>query len=162
MDKAKSHLSTSSSVLLTAEGLEEIKKEYNDLVNVKRPEAVSRLAGARDLGDLTENSEYTAARQDLAFIDGRISELEVILHDAKLISASQVKGQVEVGCKVTLKINGKTDTFTIVGEWEADPLKKKISNASPLGRALLSKKVGDKVEVEAPAGKVTYTILAIE
>lgn len=150
-------------VLLTREGLAELKKEYEELTLVKRPTVVARLAAARDLGDLTENSEYTAARQDLAFIDGRISELEEILHEAKLITKSSgVKGKVDVGCKVTLHVDGKKEVFTIVGEWEADPAEKKISHASPLGQALLGKKVGEKIEVEAPAGKVIYTILEIE
>lgn len=150
-------------VLLTQDGLEELKKEYNELVNIKRPAAVARMAQARDLGDLTENSEYTAARQDLAFIDGRISELEEILHEAKVISKSNgIKGKVDVGCKVTLHIDGKKEVFTIVGEWEANPLEKKISHASPLGQALLGKKIGEKVVVEAPAGKLIYTIVEIE
>lgn len=150
-------------VLLTREGLEDLKKEYDELVEVKRPAAVARMAQARDLGDLTENSEYTAARQDLAFIDGRIVELEEILHEAKLITKSTGnKGKIDVGCKVTLHIDGKKEIFTIVGEWEADPAQKKISHASPLGQALLGKKVGEKVQVEAPAGKLTYTIVEIE
>ncbi|MBI5465472.1 transcription elongation factor GreA [Candidatus Gottesmanbacteria bacterium] len=150
-------------VLLTREGLAELKKEYEELIQVKRPVAVARMATSRDLGDLTENSEYTAARQDLAFIDGRIAELEGILHEAKLISVSPGnKGKVDVGCKVTLHVNGKKEIFTIVGEWEADPAEKKISHASPLGQALLGKKIGEKVEVKAPAGRVVYTILEIE
>jgi len=150
-------------VLLTREGLEELKKEYEELTKVKRPAVVARMSQARDLGDLTENSEYTAARQDLAFIDGRISELEEILHEAKLIlNPSGDKKRVDIGCKVTLHINGKKETFTIVGEWEANPAEKKISHASPLGQALLGKEVGEKVEVEAPAGRLVYTILEIE
>lgn len=155
--------SNQQKVLLTREGLAELKKEYEELVKVKRPAAVARMATSRDLGDLTENSEYTAARQDLAFIDGRISELEEILHEAKLISSSRgAKGKVDIGCKVTLHVNGKKEIFTIVGEWEANPTQKKISHASPLGQALLGKKIGEEVIVEAPAGKVVYTILEIE
>lgn len=150
-------------VLLTREGLEELKKEYEELTKVKRPAAVTRLASARDLGDLAENSEYTAARQDLAFIDGRISELEEILHEAKVINKPiGTKGKIDIGCQVTLHLDGKKEVFTIVGEWEANPAEKKISHASPLGQALLGKKIGEKVAVEAPAGKVVYTILAIE
>ncbi len=148
-------------VLLTRDGLEELKKEHEELNNVKRPAAVSRMAQARDLGDLAENSEYTAARQDLAFIDGRIAELEEILHEAKVITKSS-GNKVDLGCKVTLHVDGKKEVFTIVGEWEADPAEKKISHASPLGQALLGKKVGEKVAVEAPAGKLTYTIVEIE
>jgi transcription elongation factor GreA len=115
------------------------------------------------LGDLTENSEYAAAREDLAFIDGRISELGEIIREAKIIQISKnTHKQVDLGCKVTLHVNGQKEIFTIVGEWEADPTQKKISHASPLGQALLNKKVGEKVEVVAPAGKVVYTILKIE
>lgn len=147
-------------IFLTKEGLEELKKEYETLLNVKRPELVDRLAAARTLGDLAENSEYAAAKQDLAFIDGRIAELEEVLHGAKVVS-SHSKKQIEVGCKVTLHIGKKKEEFTIVGEWEADPMQKKISHSSPLGKALLGKKVGEEVEVEAPAGKILYKILHI-
>jgi transcription elongation factor GreA len=148
-------------VVLTKDGLEALKAEHEELVNVKRPAAVARLADARDQGDLSENSEYSSAKQDLAFMDGRIQELEEILHDAKLITTHS-KGQVDVGCKVTLHIHGKEEVFTIVGEWEADPSERKISHESPLGKALLGKKVGEKVEVEAPAGKVLYKVLHID
>ncbi len=147
---------------MTKEGLAELKREYDELVNVKRPVAVKRLADARELGDLSENSEYAAAKQDLSFMDGRILELEEILHNAKLISANHTKSMVDVGCKVTLHVDGKKEEFTLVGEWEADPTQKKISHESPLGKALMGKKVGEKVEVEAPAGKVLYKIVSIE
>lgn len=149
-------------VLLTREGLEELKAEYKELTSVKRPGAVQRLSDARDLGDLTENSEYSAAKQDLTFIDRRILELEEIIHGAKLISGNHTKSQVDIGCKVVLHINGKRDEYMLVGEWEADPNEKKISHESPLGKALMGKKVGDRVEVEAPAGKIIYKILGIE
>lgn len=149
-------------MLLTKEGLAELKREYDELVEVKRPVAVKRLADARELGDLSENSEYAAAKQDLSFMDGRILELEEILHNAKLISVNHTKSMVDVGCKVVLHVGGKEEEFMLVGEWEADPLKKKISHESPLGKALMGKKVGEKVEVEAPAGKVMYKIMSIE
>jgi transcription elongation factor GreA len=148
-------------VVMTKDGLVALKNEHEDLVNVKRPVAVARLADARELGDLSENSEYAAAKQDLAFIDGRILELEEIIHEAKIVT-NHPKSQIDVGCKVTLTVNGKKEEFTMVGEWEADPKEKKISHESPLGKALLGKKVGDKVEVEAPAGMVLYKILNIE
>lgn len=149
-------------VLLTKEGLQELKKEYSELKDVKRPVAVQRLSDARELGDLSENSEYAAAKQDLSFIDGRILELEEIIHGAKLISDNHTKNLVDVGCKVILHVDGKKEEFMLVGEWEADPKEKKISHESPLGKALMGKKVGDKVEVEAPAGKIIYKILGIE
>lgn len=148
--------------MLTKAGLDQLKAEYEELVKVKRPAAVARLSDARDLGDLSENSEYAAAKQDLAFIDGRISELEEIIHSAKVVT-NHVKSHVDVGCRVTVHVNGgKRDVYTVVGEWEADPSNKKISHESPLGKALLGKKVGDAVEVEAPAGKLHYKILHIE
>ncbi|HLD24801.1 MAG TPA: transcription elongation factor GreA [Patescibacteria group bacterium] len=152
---------TTNHVVVTKEGLDALKAEYEELTQVKRPAAVTRLAAAREQGDLSENSEYTDAKQSLAFIDGRIAELEVVLHGVKVVT-THAKGQVDVGCKVTLHINGKKEEFTVVGEWEADPASKKISHESPLGKALLGKKVGEKVEVEAPAGKILYKILHIE
>jgi len=99
----------------------------------------------------------------LSYIDGRISELEQVLAKAELINED--KGghkQVGLGCRVTVEIHGKKGIFHLVGEWEADPSSQKISHESPLGRALLGKKVGDKVEVEAPVGKLIYTIVEIE
>ena len=147
---------------MTPEGLAELKREHEELVSEKRPIAVKRLADARELGDLSENSEYAAAKQDLSFMDGRILELEEILHSAKLIGNNHSKTSVDVGCKVTLHVGGKQEEFMLVGEWEADPMKKKISHESPLGKALMGKKIGEKVEVEAPVGKLIYKILGIE
>jgi transcription elongation factor GreA len=154
-------MSQNGQIVLTKDGLNELKSEFEDLSKVKRPLAVKRLSDARDLGDLSENSEYAAAKQDLAFIDGRIAELEEIIHGAKIVT-SHGKTSVDVGCKVTLHINGKKEVFTVVGEWEADPMAKKISHSSPLGKALIGKKVGDQIEVQAPAGKLHYKIETIE
>lgn len=151
----------SHNVLLTKEGLTELKKEYDSLLNEKRPEAVKRMAAAREQGDLSENSEYSAAKDDLAFIDGRIIELEELLHKAKVIAHKSSRSLVDMGCRVTLHVGGKKDVYMIVGEWEADPKEKKISHSSPLGKALMGKKVGDTVEVAAPAGKLLYKILQI-
>ncbi|OGG05727.1 transcription elongation factor GreA [Candidatus Gottesmanbacteria bacterium RIFCSPHIGHO2_02_FULL_40_24] len=147
-------------IVLTKDGLKHLKEEYQELIEKKRPEAVERLSNARSEGDLTENSEYTAAKQDLAFIDGRITELKIILSEAKVI-ATHSKKKVDVGCKVTLYVNGKREIFTIVGEWEADPMQKKISHSSPLGKALIGKKPGEQVEVDAPVGKILYKVLQI-
>jgi transcription elongation factor GreA len=147
--------------MLTPEGLSALKAEYDDLVVVKRPAGVQRLADAREEGDLSENSEYAAAKQDLSFIDGRILELEEILHSAKVVT-NHKKGAIDVGSTVTLHMNGKHEQFTLVGEWEADPKNKKISHSSPLGKALLGKKPGETIEVEAPAGKIQYRIVSIE
>lgn len=150
-------------VLLTKEGLEKLKKEHEELVKVKHPDAVDRVARARDFGDLSENAEYAAARDELAFIGGRVQELEEVLKNAQLVKTTKANhGKVDVGCTVTVDIAGQKDTFTVVGEWEADPSTKKISHASPLGKALLGKKAGEKIEVDAPAGKLIYTILKVE
>lgn len=157
----------SKDIFLTKEGLNELKKEYDELIKGKRPKAVERIAVARGLGDLSENSEYASARDELAFIDGRIEELEGLLSHAKLIRAgngskSKKGHEVKLGSQVTLVVHGKKEVFTVVGEWEADPVEKKISHDSPLGKALLGKKVGEKVEVEAPVGKILYSISAIK
>jgi len=150
-------------VILTQEGLKSLKKEHKELVEVKRPKTLKRMVEARNMGDLAENSEYTAAREDLAFIDRKIAELEEILRTAQVVkSSAKGYGKVTVGSKVALKIDKKKVVFTIVGEWEANPLKNKISFSSPLGKALLGKKKGSKVEVKAPAGKTTYQILEIK
>jgi len=150
-------------VFLTKEGIENLKKELQNFNEVRRPYTVERLANARNAGDLSENSDYTEAKQDLAFIDGRIAELEEVLGRVEAIKEDNCKhDKVDLGCKVKVEVNGEENIFHIVGEWEADPNSKKISHESPLGRALLGKKVGDKVEVEAPVGKLIYTIVEIE
>lgn len=148
---------------LTKEGLENLKKEYESFINVRRPATVERLTNARNAGDLSENSDYTQAKEDLAFIDGRIAELEEILSRVEAIDESHSNCEaVGLGCKVKVAVNGDEFLFHIVGEWEADPNLKKISHESPLGKMLIGKKAGEKVEVEAPAGTITYTILGIE
>lgn len=154
---------TDKKIYLTEEGLAELKKEHVTLTKVRRPEVVERVSQARNQGDLSENAEYSAARDELSFIDGRIDELEEIIKQAIIIS--EVKGsdkQIKLGSKVTLHVGKKQEEFMVVGEWEADPKDKKISHESPLGKALLGRTVGDKVEVQAPVGKINYTILSID
>lgn len=150
----------SKKLQLTKTGYQALHKELEKLENVKRPKVVDRLSNARKEGDLAENSDYSSAKEELEFLDGRIQELKGVLNQAIVVNGS-AKGSVGVGTKVTLKMNGDRNMFEIVGEWEADPVNKKISHESPLGKALVGKKVGDKVDVEAPAGKLTYEILAI-
>lgn len=149
-------------VQVTKSGFEKLKQELDELVNVKRPAVVARLERARGEGDLSENSDYTSAKEELDFLDGRIDELRVVVDNA-IVVADQAKStsKVSVGTTVTVEIKGKKYDYKIVGEWEADPLNKKISHESPLGQALIDKKIGDSVEVEAPAGTVTYTIVEI-
>lgn len=148
---------------LTKDGQDALRKELDELLNSKRPNLVDRLSNARSQGDLAENSDYQSAKEELEFLDGRIDELEEVLQNASVVQSSKSGDSgVGVGTKVTVKVNGKETIFNIVGEWEADPINKKISHESPLGIALIGKNIGDMVEVEAPAGKVSYEILAIE
>ena len=149
-------------IYLTKEGLGELKKELEELNGVKRPEILQRVSQARNMGDLAENAEYTAAREDLSFIDGRIDELEELLKNAEVIKDSSSHTTVKLGSTVTLHSKGKKEAFTVVGEWEADPKEKKISHHSPLGKVLIGKKVGEKVEFDAPAGKISYTIVSVK
>lgn len=156
MDKKK--------VFVTKEGLAELKHELEELNSVKRPQVLERVSQARSMGDLSENSEYTAAREELSLMDGRIEELADIIKSANLIVGNHKKGKsatVELGSSITVSVGGKKEEFSLVGEWEADPKNKKISHESPLGKALIGKALGEKVEVEAPAGKVVYTIVGI-
>jgi len=151
-------------IYLTKEGLEELKKEYDQLNSVRRPELLERVSQARSMGDLSENAEYTAARDELTFVDGRLDELEEIINQANIIQEDHGKGShslVKLGSIVILNVKGKKEEFTLVGEWEADPKEKKISHESPLGKALIGKKVGENIEVEAPAGKISYKIESI-
>ena len=151
-----------NNVQLTKKGLDSLKKELEDLKENKRPKAVDRLANARSQGDLSENSDYHNAREELEFLDGRISEIEDVIKNATVVKVSGSGNGVSFGTKVTVKTGGSTHVFEIVGEWEADPIKKKISHSSPLGQALIGKGKGEKVEIEAPAGKVVYEILSIK
>jgi transcription elongation factor GreA len=147
-------------IYLTKEGQEELENEYNELVKVKRPEVLERVSQARNMGDLSENAEYTVAREELSFIDGRIDELEELLKQVTIISNNH-SSIIKLGSMVKVNTGSGNETFTVVGEWEADPKESKISHESPLGKALIGKKVGEKVEVDAPAGKIIYTIEAI-
>lgn len=150
-------------VYLTKKALEDFKKEYEALVGERRPRALERVAETRVVGELEENSGHTQAKEDLGFVDGRIAELEEVIAKASIIDDEHKSCQcINLGCRVTVRGNGERKIFQLVGEWEADPISQKISHDSPLGQALLGKKVGDKVEIEAPAGKIIYTVLRIE
>lgn len=147
---------------LTKEGFEKLELELKELTGTKRPQAVDRLSKARSMGDLSENSEYTAAKEELAFVEGRIQEIEAILKNVEIVE-NQHNGQVvSLGDRVTVQTNGSTDQFYIVGEYEADPMVKKLSQGSPIGRALLGRRIGDTIEVEVPAGRTSYKVLSIE
>ncbi len=151
-----------NTVQLTKVAYEALQKELTELTDTKRPRLVERLSFAMSQGDLSENSDYQSAKEELEFLDGRISELQEVVKNAQIVAGSNGKSnKVGIGTKVTVKVGNKKQEFNIVGEWEADPVNKKISHSSPLGAVLVGRKVGEKVQVEAPAGKVTYEILAI-
>lgn len=149
-------------IQLTKDGYLKLQIELKDLIENKKPLAVERLHIARAMGDLSENSEYTASKDDLSFVEGRIQEIEEILKQAEVVQNHNGNHLVDVGVSITVEADGKTEQFQIVGEFEADPLNKKLSHTSPIGKALLGKRVGDLVEVEIPAGKIKYKIVEVK
>jgi transcription elongation factor GreA len=152
-----------NAVYVTREGLKKLEEELDYLRTVKRQEVAQRLHEAMEDGELIENAEYEAAKNEQAFVEGRILELEHMLAQAQLIEPKKSKGVVHIGSTVVVKEDGKKpETYTIVGAAEANPKEGLISNESPLGRALLDHKVGDEVEVEAPAGTLRFQIVKIK
>jgi transcription elongation factor GreA len=149
-----------SQVLITQVGLDQLKAELTDLQETKRPALVERLSVARSMGDLAENSDYQSAKEELSFMDSRIDELDELIKNSKVVSPSSAS-VVDFGHMVTVKVNSAQTTFQIVGDPEANPSQKKISHSSPLGLALMGKKIGDLIEVDAPVGKLSYTIVNI-
>lgn len=145
---------------LTQSGIEELKTELSDLIS-HRADIADRIRQARELGDLSENAEYQSAREEQDRLESRISELEHILQNTQLIKKPKIDGQVRLGSTVVLKDSGKTKQFQIVGTMEADPLNGKISDESPIGKALLGKKVGDKAEMKLNGGLKAYKIIQI-
>ena len=155
-------MSKERELYLTEEGLEEIKKELEELKLVKRPEVINALKDARAQGDLSENAEYDAARTEQAIVESRIKELEVMLERAVIITKVDTD-VVSIGTKVTLEYIDEDDTeeYSIVGSQEADPFTNKISNESPIAKAIMGLKVGSVVSVDSPNGKYEVKILAI-
>lgn len=147
-------------VYVTPAGLEKLKKELHELKTVRKREVADRIEKAKELGDLSENAEYADAKDEMAFIEGRIMELEDAVNRSKVIESAGT-GTVSIGHTVEVEVGGKTRTYTIVGSSEADPAAGRISNETPLAHALLGKKVGDSIEVSLPAGKTTYVIRSI-
>lgn len=151
-------------VILTVTGLKKLENELEQLKSVRRREVAERIRQAIDFGDISENSEYEDAKNEQAFIEGQILTLEKMLRNAKVIDTDDVDiEEVSIGSTVRLKNqqNGKEVTFTIVGSMESDPGANKISNESPVGRALLGHRTGDVVDVQVPAGTMSYVIIDI-
>jgi transcription elongation factor GreA len=149
-------------VLLTEEGLKKLHEELKVLKEERRKEVIERIQEAVSHGDLSENADYAQAKEEQAFIEGRIMEIEEMVKHAQIIAPSQNHNIVSIGSTVGLKVNTKDIKYSIVGANEANPAAGKISNESLVGRALLGAKKGDKVPVETPAGKNIYEIVSIE
>lgn len=155
----------SKATLVTKEGLKKLKEELEQLKTVKRKEVAERIKEAISYGDLSENSEYEEAKNEQAFVEGRILELETKIKHAKIISEHHKTKSVQLGSTVHLKNlskSGDDEVYTIVGSTETDPFTGKISNESPVGASLLDKQKGEVVKVVAPSGKIEYEITKVE
>ncbi|MEW5938423.1 MAG: transcription elongation factor GreA [Chloroflexota bacterium] len=148
---------------LTAEGLARLKAELAELTGPRREELAARLRSAIQMGDLSENADYHKAKEDQAFLEGRIQELQYLVNNAVVIERSASTDKVEIGSLVTIQEEDfPHETYHMVGPKEADPRNGKISHESPIGKSLLGCSVGDIVTVETPAGKVKFKIIKIE
>lgn len=151
---------TEDKIYVTQKGLENLKKEHDHLVSFRRKDVAEKLQRARELGDVTENAAYEAARNEQTFVEGRIEELDELLKEVEVIKEGGDQ-RIIIGSRVKVHLEGGEHEFHIVGAAETDPGNGRISHKSPLGQALMGKMVGDKIEVEAPAGKLSYCILEI-
>jgi transcription elongation factor GreA len=147
---------------LTPEGEAKLKAELEELKGPRREELAARLRSAIQMGDLSENADYHKAKEDQGFLEGRIQELEAILRNSAIIEKSTSRDIVSIGDHITIQEEGfEPETYYLVGPTEADPRNGKISHESPIGKALMDKKVGEVVEAEAPGGKIKFKILKI-
>lgn len=149
-------------IMITQEGLAKLQSELEELLSARRREVAGKIKRAREMGGTENNAEYDDAKNEQAFVEGRILTLENIVKNAVVIESPALPGVVELGNKVLIQNqDGKIDQFTIVGSAEANPVEGKISNESPVGQALLDRKVGDEVEVPTPAGLLKLTIIEV-
>ena len=149
-------------VLLTRDGLRQIEDELDQLVSIRRNEVAERIRQAREFGDIAENSEYTEAKNEQGLVEGRIQTLEAMIRNAVLIEDEpREAGVVAVGARVRVELEDGEEDYAIVGAAEADPLNGRISNESPLGRALIGHRAGDELEWDSPSGTSRVRILAV-
>lgn|SRR5574344_918556 len=150
-------------ILLTSQGFLELEEELNDLKNNRRPKIIEAIKDARSQGDLSENADYDAARNEQAVVESRIKEIEYMLDNAKIIEKKKSQ-QIDLGSKVTINYvdDDETEDYEIVGSMEADPFNNKISNESPLGKAILNAKEGDTISVESPTGSYQIKIVKVD
>src|SRR6188472_4558284 len=146
---------------LSKEGLEKLRQELDEMVNVRRAEVAARIHEAKEHGDITENAEYEDAKNEQAFVEGRIQALSALIKNAVVIEENHSTTHVQIGSKVSLQSEDGKESFMIVGSAEAAPAQGRISNESPVGRALLGRKKGEEVVVSVPAGDTKYKILSI-
>jgi transcription elongation factor GreA len=146
---------------LSQEGLDKLREELNEMVTVRRAEVAARIQEAKEHGDITENAEYEDAKNEQAFVEGRIQTLSALIKNAVLIDEHASTAFVGIGSTVDVESEDGKETFRIVGSAEANPAAGRISNESPVGRALLGHRKGDKVQVSVPAGSWTYKIIGI-
>jgi transcription elongation factor GreA len=146
---------------LSREGLEKLRAELDEMVNVRRPEVAQRIHDAKEHGDLTENAEYEDAKNEQAFVEGRIATVEALIKNATIIDQRHSGDHVQIGSTVVVQGPDAEERFTIVGSAEARPAEGRISNESPVGRALLGRKVGETVVVRVPAGDFSYKIVKL-
>ncbi len=158
-------LATEKVFPMTQAGKEKLEQELEQLKTVKRKEVVERIKIARSFGDLSENSEYDSAKEEQAFVEGRITTIENMIRNAKIIGSEELSGDtVSLGNSVTFieLPNGDEETYTIVGSAEADPFEGKISNDSPIAKSLIGRKIGDQVTVQTPGGEMKVKITSIK
>jgi transcription elongation factor GreA len=146
---------------ISKDGLAKLRAELGEMLNVRRPEIAQRIHDAKEHGDLSENAEYEDAKNEQAFVEGRIQALESMIKNAMLIDEHTSTDHVQIGSTVKVNSDDGPETYLIVGSAEARPAEHRISNESPVGRALLGRKKGDKVVVRVPAGDFSYTIVEI-
>lgn len=149
-------------ILITQEGLDKLQSELKELVDVRRPDVIGRIKSAKELGDLSENAEYSSAKDEQSFIEGRIQELEDVIKHAKVVADGKGDGKtIQIGSSVTVEVEGENDKFEIVGPAESDPASGRISTDSPVGQALMGRKEKETVKVNTPDGDVAYKIVSI-
>ncbi len=151
----------SDQIYLSKENIEKLKKQLGDLKNIKRKEIAVRIQEAKDLGDLSENAEYSAAKGEQAFNEGKILELENNLRNAVMIVGDAPKDKISINSKIKVRLNEKEEEYTIVGDNDIDPVNKKISYRSPLGQSFLGKRAGDTGEIKVPKGIIKFKIITI-
>jgi len=152
----------SKKVVLTQKGLDQLQAEFEVLTGIKRPQVTKRIQRAREFGDLSENSEYDAAKEEQSLIEARISQLESVLSHAQIAKQSTTTDFVVIGSRVVVEMNDEIHEFSIVGSMEADPAAKKISNESPVGKVLLNLKSGESIEIGKGPVKSKIKLLEIK